>query len=152
MNLQVKCPKCGTIRDISGTETRVRCPSEECKARYYVTSNIYVPKDRDNYGTITYTNDTITPVYGHYNDYSLGKDLNKSVIIEGLNDSIRIYKNSYIDREGSRVPKKKANDNAKKVIEWVERYENQQSVPLAVAFHPYFMKVKAAREELQKFL
>lgn len=38
---KVKCPNCGTIREINGTEERVRCSNKEsCGMRYYTHNNV----------------------------------------------------------------------------------------------------------------
>ena len=38
---KVKCPKCGTIRSIIGTEDRVRCANRgDCGHRYYTKKNL----------------------------------------------------------------------------------------------------------------
>ena len=52
--MKVKCPKCGTIKEINGTEERVRCASKDCGKRFYTKDNIFVPDKRtekDNNGT-----------------------------------------------------------------------------------------------------
>lgn len=37
----VRCPNCGTEKEINGTEVRVRCANkEDCGKRYYVKKNI----------------------------------------------------------------------------------------------------------------
>lgn len=44
--MKVKCPKCGTEREVKGTENRVRCPSKKgCGERYYVFPNIVLQED-----------------------------------------------------------------------------------------------------------
>jgi len=44
--MKVKCPTCGTEREIKGTEERVRCANKkDCGKRYYVKNNT-VPKKR----------------------------------------------------------------------------------------------------------
>lgn len=146
--MKVKCPHCGTEREIKGTENRVRCPSKGgCGERYYVKDNIVPLEDKkEDKNDIVGTKEIIPT---KIEDLSFGADFNRSVIIEGLNDTIRIYKNSYVNREGSRVSKKNS-AQGKKVLEWVERYENQLSVPLLVTYHPYFAKVLAAYQELKK--
>lgn len=143
--MKVKCPHCKTIKTIDKTNknVQVRCSKREggCGERFYIKDNIVLEKK-----TIETKGKTIiTPKIIR----DLGVDFNRAVIIEGLNDTIRIYKNSYVTREGSRVSKKNAAEG-KKVLEWVERHENQLSVPLLVTYHPYFVKVLAAYQELKK--
>ena len=55
--VEVKCPDCGTIKEINGTEERVRCASKDCGKRFYTKDNIVVPEKRtekDNNGTAQY--------------------------------------------------------------------------------------------------
>ena len=146
--MKVKCPNCKTIKTIDKTEKniQVRCSKRErgCGERFYIKDNIVLEEKTNE------TKDkTIILNEPKIEDLTLGYDFNRHVIIEGLNDTIRIYKNSYVTREGSRVSKKNAAEG-KKVLEWVERHENQLSVPLLVTYHPYFVKVLAAYQELKK--
>ena len=55
--VEVRCPDCGTIKEINGTEERVRCASKDCGKRFYTKDNIVVPEKRtekDNNGTAQY--------------------------------------------------------------------------------------------------
>lgn len=48
--MKVKCPKCGTEKEIIGTEERVRCINkDDCGKRYYIKGNI-VPEKKDSEG------------------------------------------------------------------------------------------------------
>ena len=141
MGFKWSCPICLETHVYGGkatTKATARCGDRNLKIWQYRILPPLPPKKPPKA-----TNKVITE------DLSLGYDFNRSVIIEGLNDTIRIYKNSYVTREGSRVSKKNAAEG-KKVLEWVERYENQLSVPLLVTYHPYFVKVLAAYQELKK--
>ena len=55
--VEVKCPTCGTIKEILGTEKRVRCSSNACTNRFYVNIDTIVPEKRtekDSIGTHQY--------------------------------------------------------------------------------------------------
>lgn len=149
-----KCPTCGTEKEIDGTETRVRCANkEDCGKRFYVKGNIVPEKgDRKDNNRTSKNRDALDSMvhalYPMVKDVSLGRDINKSAIVEGLNNTIRIYRNSKINKEGSRV--KKNDPEGKKVLEWVELHESQRPIPLLVAHHPYFLKVLDAYRELEK--
>lgn len=147
----VCCPKCGTEREIIGTEERVRCANkDDCGKRYYIKGNI-VPEERDikdkngtNYseasGNITVSTRT--------EDLYIGQDLDRNVLIAGLMDTIKIYKNKVLNKDGKIL--KKNSIDGKKVLEWVERYENQKWVPMLVVHQAYFQKVDLAYKELNK--
>ena len=146
-----KCP-CGDQNYYKGKKTTdavTTCSSCSLKSRifrYKIVVSIppkTTPKNTDALDSMVHA------LYPMVKDVSLGRDLNKSTIIEGLNNTIRIYRNSKITREGSRITKRKPGEG-KKVLEWVERHENQQSVPLLVVHHPYFQKVLLAYQELEK--
>ena len=140
-----KCPKCHVESYYSGSKTTDAITTcKACSAKLRIWKHKVVEKTTPKPQITTKNHTKIIE-----EDLSFGADFNRPVIIEGLNDTIRIYKNSYVTREGSRVSKKNAAEG-KKVLEWVERYENQLSVPLLVTYHPYFVKVLAAYQELKK--
>ena len=50
--VKVCCPKCGTIKEIVGTEKRVRCYSNACTNRFYVNIDTIVPEKKDTKDSI----------------------------------------------------------------------------------------------------
>jgi hypothetical protein len=81
-------------------------------------------------------------------DLTLGGDFDRTVLIAGLMDTIKIYKNKVLDKDGKILPR--GNSHGKKVLEWVERHETQREVPLLVVHQSYFQKVLKAYLELEK--
>ena len=82
-------------------------------------------------------------------DLSVGNDFDRTVLIAGLMDTIKIYKNVVLNRDGKRLTKRNASEG-KRVLEWVEQYENQVAVPMLVVYSTYFQKVHLAYKELKK--
>lgn len=82
-------------------------------------------------------------------DLYLGVDYDRTVLIAGLMDTIKIYKNKFLGRDG-KILGTVHKEEGKKVLEWVEMYDNQKAVPMLVVHQAYFQKVDLAYKELKK--
>ncbi|GAH03468.1 unnamed protein product, partial [marine sediment metagenome] len=132
-----KCPACEKEYTYNGIHLKKaggKCSNEKC-SRYKKITKIYqyrvikidipnIPKKVDNIPEKVYT-PTIRE------DVSLGADLDRTVLIAGLMDTIKIYKNKFLDRDGKILPKANSHEG-KKVLEWVEMYDSQKAVPMLV--------------------
>ena len=81
-------------------------------------------------------------------DLTLGNGFDRAVLRAGLNDTINIYKNKYLNEMGEITNK---NDTgSKKVLEWIQLWDHEKAIPLMVSHANYFQKVLLAYEELKK--
>ena len=98
---QVQCPKCFTIRDVVGTEIRVRCANKSCDHRFYTDKHIFVPKttekrDRsDSHGTVVNNKLPIAKMNGMVQsliialNYAINTIKNKEDVVAERVDSTR---------------------------------------------------------------
>ena len=82
-------------------------------------------------------------------DLTLGANFDRTVLIAGLMDTIKIYKNKFLGRDG-KILGTVHKEEGKKVLEWVEMWNDQKVVPLLVVHQAYFQKVDLAYKELKK--
>lgn len=144
MGFKWNCPECGEVHSYGGkatTKATARCGSRNLKIWQY---RIQPPKDTDK-PPISHQKKTVSL----REDLSLGADFNRSVLIAGLMDTIKIYKNKVLSREGKILAKGNFSEG-KKVLEWVEDYDSQKAVPMLVVHQAYFQKVDLAYLELKK--
>ena len=150
--MQVKCPHCLTIKTIDKTDEnkQIRCSKREggCGERFYTKENVYIEPKKKTIETKPKTNKTVLNDPTIREDLCLGADFNKTVLIAGLMDTIKIYKNKVLSRNG-RILKQNSIEG-KKVLEWVEIYDDQKPVPMLVVHQAYFQKVDLAYKELKK--
>ena len=155
MGFKWRCPSCEweyTYNGIHLEKAGGKCSNEKC-SRYRKITKIYqyrvieidipnIPKKVDSIPEKVY-NQTVRE------DVSLGADLDRTVLIAGLMDTIKIYKNKFLDRDGKILPKANSHEG-KKVLEWVEMWNDQKIVPMLVVHQAYFQKVDLAFKELKK--
>ena len=117
--VEVKCPKCGTIKEIVGTEKRVRCYSNACTNRFYVNIDTIVPENRDNKDNIG----TTDPPPTFSNEYKTTIKLAKASAQINLNPILKCMARGISTIENKTAAKNPKSGYFWDLKEWKEQFE-----------------------------